>query len=131
MDTTATDAELLRGAADKLRGFIAGLGDNGGPWAVGSGPSGYPQTVSNIGVPYVVCQTYTDPGHPPVEGRFIAAMHPGVALALVAVFESWARLAELDADLLGRVGGVETLAVARALFAEERWRAHRPPADLT
>lgn len=122
MDTW-TDAELLRAAAEKLRGFIAELGDNGGPWTVSSGPSGYPQSVGNIGVPYVVCQTYTDPGHPPVEAQFIAAMHPGVALALVAVFESWARLADLDADLLNRIGGAEALATARALFAEERWRA--------
>lgn len=123
-----TDAELLRAAAEKLRGFIAQLGDNGGPWTVSSGPTGYPQSVSNIGVPYVVCQTYTDPGHPPVTAQFIAAMHPGVALAMIAVFESWARMAELDADLLNRIGGAETLAMARALFAEERWRAHATPA---
>lgn len=120
---TLTDAELLRAAAEKLRGFIAELGDNRGPWTVSSGPTGYPQSVGNIGVPYVVCTTHTDPGHPPVIAQFIAAMHPGVALAMIAVFESWARIAELELQLLSRIGGAETLALARALFAEERWRA--------
>lgn len=77
MPETLTDAEVLRAAAEKLRGFIALLGDNGGPWTVGSGPTGHPQTVSNIGVPYIVCTTYTDPGHPPTTARFIARIRTG------------------------------------------------------
>ena len=41
----------------------------------------------------------------------------GVGEPLASVFDTWARLADLDADLLNRVGGEETLATARAILA--------------
>lgn len=41
--------------------------------------------------------------------------NPPTALLLVAVFDAWARIGDLDPDLLNRIGGPETLAVARAL----------------
>lgn len=48
-------------------------------------------------------------------GEYAAAMDPTVGLVLAAVFEAWARMGDLDPDLLNRVGGPETLAVARAI----------------
>lgn len=44
-----------------------------------------------------------------------AAMDPHVGTLLADVFEAWARIGELDPDLLNRVGGPETLAIARAI----------------
>lgn len=49
---------------------------------------------------------------------WIATVHPGVGLALAAVFEAWARMGGWDPGLLHRVGGPETLAVARAVLGE-------------
>ena len=43
----------------------------------------------------------------------IAAFGPDLA----TVFNQWARLADLDPDLLNRIGGQETLATARAINA--------------
>jgi hypothetical protein len=114
-------AEMLRRAADRLRGFIADLDDCRGPWRVSSNQRGYPQWVTNVGVPYDVCQTHTGPLRPPVFAQFIATMHPGVALALIGVLEAWARVAEAGGDLEGRVGGLEALAVAREVLRAEQW----------
>jgi len=49
------------------------------------------------------------------DAAYIAAMGPNVGTALADVFDAWARVGELDPDLLNRVGGPETLAVARAI----------------
>jgi hypothetical protein len=111
---------MLRRAAGRLRGFIADLGDCRGPWSVGAAPGGYPQGVTNVGVPYEVCQTYTEPERAPVMAQFIATMHPGVALALIGVLEAWARVAEVGGDL-ERIGGLEALAVAREVLRAEQW----------
>jgi hypothetical protein len=48
-----------------------------------------------------------DPGQPWAPGA-VAAFGP----ALAAVFDKWARMGELDPDLLHRVGGPETVALA-------------------
>lgn len=47
--------------------------------------------------------------------EYIAAMHPGVGGLLAEVFDAWARMGDLDPDLLNRIGGPETLAAARAI----------------
>jgi len=84
-----TPAEELRTAADKLRSLIAFLGDNRGPWKVGTPPSGYPQSISNVGVPYCVADTHEDPSIPVFTiAPYIATMHPGVGKALCAWLES-------------------------------------------
>lgn len=44
-----------------------------------------------------------------------AAMDPAVGTALAEVFDAWARMADLDPDLLNRIGGEETLALARQI----------------
>lgn len=51
----------------------------------------------------------------PENGDHIAMWDPNVALLVAEVFDKWARIGELDPDLLYRVGGQETLAVARAI----------------
>jgi hypothetical protein len=79
----STAADELRAAAEHLRSLIAFLGDNRGPWKVGTPPSGYPQSISNVGVPYCVADTHEDPSIPTFTiAPYIAAMHPGVGKAL-------------------------------------------------
>lgn len=39
--------------------------------------------------------------------------------ALAVVFDAWARMGELDPDLLNRNGGEETIALARLVLGEE------------
>jgi hypothetical protein len=78
-----TPAEELRAAADKLRKLTADLGDCRGPWyVVNREQRPYPQRIDNIGVPYIVASTTTDPSHPPTIADYIVAMHPRVGLAL-------------------------------------------------
>jgi hypothetical protein len=85
-----TPADELRTAAEKLRSLVTFLGDCRGPWKVGTPPSGYPQSISNVGVPYLVADTHEDPSVPVFTiAPYIAAMHPGVGLALVKWLESW------------------------------------------
>lgn len=50
------------------------------------------------------------------DGPWIALMSPAVGEALAATFMAWARLGELDPDLLNRVGGRETVALADAIL---------------
>lgn len=112
-----TAAETLRAAADKARALTEALDDCRGPWyVVNREQRHYLQRIDNIGVPYVVASTTTDPSHPPTIADYIAAMHPGVGAALAGVFDAWARVGDLDPDLLHRVGGQETLAVARQIL---------------
>lgn len=48
-------------------------------------------------------------------GVYAAALHPGVGAALAEVFDAWARMVDVDPDLMHRVGGRETLALARQI----------------
>jgi hypothetical protein len=50
---------------------------------------------------------------------YIAAMDPRVGKALAEVFRVWARMGRLDPDLLRRVGGDETVALARLIVGGE------------
>jgi hypothetical protein len=78
-----TPADELRTAADKVRSLITFLGNNRGPWSVHVPDSGYPQTVNNVGVPYLVATCYEGPEIPLFTiAPYIAAMHPGVGAAL-------------------------------------------------
>ncbi|MGW8702882.1 hypothetical protein ACWGOK_39255 [Streptomyces eurythermus] len=58
-------------------------------------------------------------------GDLAGLFGPEQARALSAVFTAWARMAEWDADLLNRVGGDETLALARAVLGS-RHRQEQP-----
>ena len=113
---TTTPAQELGAAAAKLRALLDDLGDNRGPWYVVHREQRlYPQRIDNIGVPYVVASTTTDPSYPPTIADYIVTMHPGVGAALAALLDRWAWLGRTDPDLLNRVGGPEALAVARII----------------
>lgn len=84
-----TAADELRAAAARLRQLVTFLGDCRGPWTVGTPPSGYPQSISNVGVPYCVADTHEDPSIPVFTiAPYIAAMHPGVGKALAELLET-------------------------------------------
>ena len=118
-----TRADELRAAAEKIRehaGYLE-LSSIRGPWSVHAGPTGYPQSVSNVGVPILICNTFTDPKAPPTEANWIALMHPGVGVAL-------AKWMQAVADEMTAVDGTEyayeeypswiaALATARAILA--------------
>lgn len=122
-----TAAETLRRAADRLRALATADNITPGPWRYD--PDTYWNRPPFFGQEYVGagpareidCVAGTGPeGQPGAseDAAFIAAMHPGVGAALAQVFDAWARMGELDPDLLHRVGGPETLAAARALLGE-------------
>lgn len=50
-------------------------------------------------------------------GWLASMFNPATARALAATFRAWARMGELESDLLNRVGGGETVDVARQLLA--------------
>ncbi|UPZ27696.1 hypothetical protein MUK60_07590 [Streptomyces sp. LRE541] len=78
----------IRDAAQKLRTLVTDLGDCRGPWyIVNREQHPYPQRIDNIGVPYIVASTTTDPSHPPTMADYICAMHPGVGGALPLLLE--------------------------------------------
>ncbi|MEU2996853.1 hypothetical protein ABZ684_04650 [Streptomyces sp. NPDC006995] len=122
-------ADQLRAAAEKLRALLADLDDCRGPWyVVNREQRPYPQRIDNIGVPYVVASTTTDPNHPPTLADYICTMHPGVGLALAAWLEREAEIWQAidDASAAQEETGVkvtvglsthaEALAVARQLL---------------
>ncbi|WP_405413882.1 hypothetical protein [Streptomyces rubiginosohelvolus] len=93
--TELAPAEKLRAAAAKLRTLLTELGDCRGPWyVVNREQRPYPQRIDNIGVPYVIASTTTDPSHPPHLADYIALMHPRVGYAITQLLESLA--ARLD-----------------------------------
>lgn len=93
MSTPTDPSARLTAAASRLRTLLADLGDNRGPWyVVNREERHYPQRIDNIGVPYVVASTTTDPSHPPTVADYICVMHPGVGLALAQLLETEARV---------------------------------------
>ncbi|WP_327376223.1 hypothetical protein OG393_21090 [Streptomyces sp. NBC_01216] len=117
--TQPSPADTLRAAAQKLRQLVTDLDDCRGPWyVVNREQRPYPQTISNIGVPYVVASTTTDPSHPPTTADYIAAMHPGVGTALAKWLESWTSIDLYEAGSLPE-DAQHALAVARAILGEE------------
>lgn len=89
-----TAADELRAASARLRDLTTALGDCRGPWyVVNREQRPYPQRIDNIGMPYIVASTTTDPSHPPTIADYICAMHPGVGKALADHLEALADLA--------------------------------------
>lgn len=106
----------LHTAAEKLRTLVTDLGDCRGPWyVVNRSQRPYPQRIDNIGVPYVVASTTTDPSHPPTVADYIAAMHPGVGLALAKALDEAAASVEQDSDIVQGATTEALLDVARAI----------------
>lgn len=110
-------ADELRTAAAKLRTLVTDLDDCRGPWyVVNREQRPYPQRIDNIGVPYVVASTTTDPSHPPTMADYIATMHPGVGAALAPLLEAVASNAlENDHEECRSYCTTETCDVAAAL----------------
>lgn len=50
------------------------------------------------------------------DAQHIAVMDPATGLLLATVFEAWARMLHRDSDLVSRIGGSETLEVARKVL---------------
>ncbi|MEV7154878.1 hypothetical protein AB0N77_09665 [Streptomyces misionensis] len=104
-----TPADELRAAAEKLRALASAVSAPD-PALQPFHAEGCDVTQGRTPGLYDVATTQT-----PELAAYIAAMHPGVGLALAKVFDAWARMASYDSTLLHRVGGDETLAVARAI----------------
>ena len=113
----STAVDELRAASARLRQLVTFLGDCRGPWKVGTPPSGYPQSISNVGVPYCVADTHEDPSIPVFTiAPYIAAMHPGVGKALAPLLEAVASNAlENDHEECRSYCTPETCDVAAAL----------------
>ena len=93
-----TPADELRAASARLRDLTTALGDCRGPWyVVNREQHPYPQRIDNIGVPYIVASTTTDPSHSPTIADYICTMHPGVGKALAI----WLDSAAEDAEQIG------------------------------
>jgi hypothetical protein len=122
--TDQTPAETLRAAAERLREHVGYLNllDIRGPWTVHAGPSGYPQSVNNVGVPIHIANTFTGPEAPPVTANYIALMHPGVGLAVADWLDATAgemRVADgTEYEHTEFASWIAALAVARALLGE-------------
>lgn len=115
-----TPADELAAAAQTLRKRVTDLRDCRGPWyVVNREQRPYPQRIDNIGVPYVVASTTTDPSHPPTMADYICAMHPGVGAALAAWLESWTGIDLYEAGSLPE-DAKHALAVARQINAAAR-----------
>ncbi|MGW0904974.1 hypothetical protein [Streptomyces sp. NPDC002853] len=108
-------ADEIRAAVEKLRELVTNLRDCRGPWyVVNRDQRPYPQRIDNIGVPYVVASTTTDPSHPPTIADCICAMHPRVGAALADWLESW-NGTTLDETAPWAQDAEHALAVARAI----------------
>lgn len=113
-------ADELRAAVTRLRALTTDLGDCRGPWyVVHREQRPYPQRIDNIGVPYIVASTTTDPSHPPTIADYICAMHPGVGKALADWLASWDG-ADIDEHAAMPDDLRHALLIARAINATEQ-----------
>lgn len=111
-------ADELRAAARTLRSLLADPQLTPGPWlsmdrgdrVLWNGEGAHDQAPV-----YVVDEPMSNGAN----ADYVAVMHPDVAHALVEVFDVWARMASLGPDLLNRVGGPETLTLARQINGGE------------
>ena len=55
----------------------------------------------------------------PYEGKHMALWDPPMAEMVAKLFDRWAWMVRLDDDLIHRIGGDETLALARAVLGEQ------------
>lgn len=113
-----TPAEELAAAADKLDA-LSGSASHG-PWIeAGMGEFGW----SVIGGDFPLTSNFAveteDGDQGKADAAYIAAMNPLVGKALAAVLRQWAKMIRLDPAFLRRVGGEETLAVARLINGSE------------
>ncbi|MFH8792234.1 hypothetical protein [Streptomyces sp. NPDC017941] len=113
-------ADELSTASAKLRTLVTDLRDCRGPWyVVNREQRPYPQRIDNIGVPYIVATTTTDPTHPPTMADYIAAMDPRVGAALATALDEAATSAEQDGGIIQGSTAEALLDVARALSGNQ------------
>ncbi len=109
--TTASDE--LRAASARLRELADAA--TPGPWSPDSSiPYGH-RVGSSDEADWVAWTGEHGEDGSEADAAYIAAMGPIVGTALAGVFDAWARMADLDPDLIHRIGGKETLAVARQI----------------
>ncbi|MFF4791892.1 hypothetical protein ACFY2M_19485 [Streptomyces sp. NPDC001276] len=88
MTTQPTPADELRTAAEKLRKLAMPVAEqHPGPWNVHN-PNGYPQAVLSPAADVILCETLDEIDAPKPTAPYIAAMHPGVGLALADWLEA-------------------------------------------
>jgi hypothetical protein len=115
-------AQELRKAAERIR-QLAGAATPG-PWDAHEEHhgafSGGITVVRSVSEPrrriVNVDQAFHSHGEREANIAHIAYWDPTVTVLVADVFDQWARMGELDPDLLHRVGGPETLALARAIL---------------
>ncbi|MDX3586001.1 hypothetical protein [Streptomyces europaeiscabiei] len=109
-----TAADQLRAAARTLRALLADPALTPGPWLSmdrGDRLLWDGEDAETQAPVYVVDEPMSNGAN----ADYIAVMHPDVGHALAAVFDAWARIGDLDPDLLHRIGGPETIEVARQI----------------
>jgi len=109
---SAMSADVLRRAATLMRECAEAA--TNGPWYFEGAPHGFPPMVTGHGM--AVADTFDKPDL--LDAKYIASMHPLVALAVAGWLDRIAWTWELDPDLHNRVGGAEALAVAVAYLGE-------------
>ncbi|MET9149979.1 hypothetical protein ABZX82_01670 [Streptomyces griseoflavus] len=118
----------LRNAAAKLRILTMPVAEqHPGPWNVHN-PNGYPQAVFSPAADVILCETLDEIDAPKPTAPYIAAMQPGVALALAELLDIEAtvvaaRIAEDGTDdYAADVGTDHLLTIARLINGEEAAR---------
>lgn len=109
-----TAADELTAAARTLRALLADPALTPGPWLSmdrGDRLLWDGENAEDQPPVYVVDEPMSNGAN----ADYIAVMHPDVAHSLAEVFDAWARIGDLDPDLLNRVAGPETIAVARQI----------------
>lgn len=104
----STPAERLNAAAQRLRDLAGSV--SGGPWQAAPSETASGYCVHDGGFEIAFGMERPD-------AAFIAAMHPGVALALAELLAKAAWMVGLDPDLAARVGVPEALAIADLVLA--------------
>ena len=87
----SASAEQRRGKADmsafaSLRRVAENADHGRRPWVIANDKA-YPQTILREGDVALIANTFTDPGHDPVEAEFIATFDPPMVLWLLDLVE--------------------------------------------
>ena len=111
-------AALLRAAAEKIRDDAAAAHRaSPSPWRITD-----EHVIRCADGMIVADRSGTDHPAERADLPYIAAMHPGVGAAMAEMFDQWAEMGEFNSDLLNRVGGPETIELARRILGEEAAR---------
>jgi hypothetical protein len=99
------DIEVLHAASVKLRKLVAEAELDMSDWARDGRATAWRDGITNaVGG---------------ATGDLAGALGPGIARLMADLFDQWAWLAKLAPGFLARVGGEETIAMARAVIAHD------------